>query len=71
MTLSLVLSYWFAQVVVGGVSLPWKVLKIQRFKANKENPTTTNEEEIPGNSDALVSCQCEAKNLSCNWKMYA
>lgn len=42
--------------MVGSVSLPWKALKPQQYKANKQSPTTTDKQEIPGNSDVLLSC---------------
>ena len=34
-----------------------KSTTIQSKQANKENPTTSDKQEIPGNSGALLSCQ--------------
>lgn len=33
-----------------------KSTAIQSKQANKENPTTSDKQKIPGNSDALLSC---------------
>ena len=56
--MSLVHSFWIAQVA-GSVFIALEGIEsttIQSKQANKENPTTSDKQKIPGNSDALLSC---------------